>query len=118
GRTENTGTAADTFDVNGDGESNLLEFATGQSPLVTSRLETPVSLSGNEIEFRYSRSKAALADGVSFLVEWSDSLLVDSWSSLGVSKAVDSEDAELEHVVATLPMGDTERRFVRLVVEP
>ena len=32
GTTANAGTAADSFDADGDGETNLIEFATGQNP--------------------------------------------------------------------------------------
>lgn len=116
GTDENAGVAADEFDADGDGEINLLEFATGQHPLSKELAQTPVAINGDEMEFRYSRSKAALADGVNFLVEWSDSLLPDSWSSMGVSELVDSDDAEMEHVVASLPRGDSGRRFVHLKV--
>lgn len=116
GTDENAGVAADEFDADGDGEINLLEFATGQHPLSKELAQTQVAINGDEMEFRYLRSKAALADGVNFLVEWSDSLLPDSWSSMGVSELVDSDDAEMEHVVASLPRGDTGSRFVHLKV--
>ncbi|MGJ8696582.1 MAG: hypothetical protein ACSHYF_09710 [Verrucomicrobiaceae bacterium] len=118
GTDQNAGVAADSFDADGDGEVNLLEFATGQNPLVGSRAETPVGVSGGGLEFRYSRSKTALADGVNFLVEWSDSLLSDSWSGLGVFETLESENSEVENVVATLPMGEAGRRFVHLKVMP
>lgn len=119
GRTENTGTAADTFDSDSDGESNLLEFATGQSPFAGSRLETPVSLSGNVVEFRHPRSLGALSDGFIFMVEWSDSLLPDSWSSAGVVDLRDSEGpvgGNVSSRVARVPMGIEHKRFFRLRV--
>lgn len=113
---ENVGVAADEFDADGDGEVNLMEFATGQNPLRNELAQMPVAINGTEIAFRYSRSKAALADGVNFLVEWSDSLRSDSWSNLGVTEVVDSEDAEMEEVVATVQSGNAGRRFVHLRV--
>ncbi len=117
GSSENQGMAADSADADGDGETNLLEFATGQDPMGQSQTRTPMKLRDGELEFRYSRSKAAVADGVSFLVEWSGSLLDHSWTALGVLETLESEDQELEHILATLPRGEEEKRFVHLRVQ-
>lgn len=119
GTTENSGIAADAFDVNGDGENNLLEFATNQNPNVPTLLSTPVALNGGEIEFIYLRNKAALADGMNFQVEWSDTLLPDSWSSVGVVESLAGETDESQRIVANLPTGLSGPRFVRLkVIQP
>ncbi|MGJ8696584.1 MAG: hypothetical protein ACSHYF_09720 [Verrucomicrobiaceae bacterium] len=118
GTTENTGMAADGFDANGDGEVNLLEFATGQDPHSGSFVMTSVGPVGGGFEFRYTRSQSAVGDGVVFTVEWSDSLEAGSWSSAGVSEMTDPENpggGELENRVVTLPQGSS-RRFVRLRV--
>jgi autotransporter-associated beta strand protein len=45
GTVQDAGTAADTFDANGDGENNLMEFATAQNPLATT---TTAPASGEE----------------------------------------------------------------------
>ncbi|MFC7335939.1 BNR-4 repeat-containing protein [Haloferula chungangensis] len=118
GTTENSGSASDSKDANSDGESNLMEFATGQNPHAATRLSTALEMNGDAIEFRYTASKAALADGVSFEVEWSDTLQAESWSVVGVTEVTDpenSEDSEVEHRIATVPAG-SECRFVRLKV--
>lgn len=115
---ENTGSAANTYDANFDGESNLLEFATGQDPYASSLLATPVEVDSSTLEFRYTRSKAALAAGVTFSVQWSDTLLPGSWSSVGVTESADPgnpDTSELENRRATLPKGSG-KRFVRLRV--
>lgn len=124
GMTANTGIAADGYDANFDGESNLLEFATGQDPHARTLLSTPLTLNGGNLEFRYSRSSAALAEGVIFTVEWSDTLLPDSWGSVGVTEMTDTEmtdtgspgTSEVENRIATIPAGNTGRRFIHLKI--
>jgi hypothetical protein len=76
-----------------------------------------MEMSGNTIEFRYSRSTAALEDGMQFTVEWSDTLLPGSWS--GVSDELDTENpgsSEVENRVAVIPAGSSGRRFVHLKI--
>lgn len=114
-----TGIAADSYDANFDGESNLIEFATGQDPGAGTLASTPLTVNGGNLEFRYTRSKAALADGMNFTVEWSDTLLPDSWSADGVTETTDPEnpgDSEVENRIATIPAGSAGRRFVHLKV--
>jgi hypothetical protein len=119
GTTANTGTAADTFDANNDGESNLLEFATGQSPLAQTQAEISLTRNGANLEFRYTRNNAALADGIQFAVKWTDTLLPAAWSSVGVTDSqdpVNPGDSNVENRIATMPAGTEGRRFVRLEV--
>ena len=116
---ENTGTAADDYDANFDGENNLLEFATGQDPHAATLIATPVMVDGSELEFRYTRSKAALTNGFTFTVVWSDTLQPGSWSSVGVTEIIDPENpgnSEVENRIATVPAGSAGKRFVRLRV--
>lgn len=114
GTNENTGVAADTFDANGDGESNLLEFATNQDPHADTLLAPSLVIDGGFVKYRYDRSKAALADGVTFEVEWSSTLEVDSWNDIGVTELLLGEDAEMESIEASIPAGFLGRRFIRL----
>jgi hypothetical protein len=114
----NSGSAADDFDANFDGESNLLEFATNQNPHAATLTSTLATVNGANIEFRYTRSKAAMADGMSFEVNWSDTLEPDSWSISGVTESVESENSEEEHVVAKVPMGASGARFMHLEASP
>lgn len=116
GTEENSGVAADTFDANGDGESNLLEFATGQDPNAPTQLATSVSEDGGGFVFQYTRSKAAMADGVEFAVEWSDTLLPGSWANSGVTEEILTDDGSVQTVEATIPAGPSGRRFVHLEV--
>ncbi|MBK1825464.1 BNR-4 repeat-containing protein [Haloferula rosea] len=119
GTRENSGIAADDFDANSDGEDNLLEFATGQDPFAATLASTPMVVGGENIEFRYRRSKAALADGVAFQVEWSDTMTGGSWSTDDTVDESDPENpdtAELEFRRVLLPGGSAGRRFCRLRV--
>lgn len=117
GSMADTGIGADEADADGDGENNFLEFATGQGPWDGTRATTGLSQGSPGLEFSYVRSIAALADGVLFTVEWSDSLLAGSWSTAGVAQSVSSDDGTLQTVLATVPAGPGPTRFVRLMVE-
>ncbi len=110
--TENTGNAADTFDADSDGEPNLLEFATAQSPHAATLASTMLSPSGNDFLFTYTRSKAAVVEGYSFSVEWSDTPAAP-WTP-AVSDPPVSLDATRESVPTAIPAGPHGRRFVRV----
>ncbi len=101
-------------DPDADGIPNLLEWAIGMSPIHTSSIATPLSTNGNNIIFNYTRSVAALNSGAAFTVQWSDDLHSSSWSAIGVSQQIKSDDGTLQQVEASLPMGTSGRRFVRL----
>lgn len=116
GSIENSGIAADAFDADRDGETNFFEFATHQNPFAGTVQESSIKVSENMIEIAYTRSKAALADGVNFQVKWSDNLLPGSWSVAEVLESIDVEDSESVSVVASLPNGSQQMRFVRFVV--
>jgi alpha-tubulin suppressor-like RCC1 family protein len=112
---ENAGDAADDADPDGDGVTNLMEFATGADPTEGGVIETPVSPpAAGVVGFTYTRNKLASAEVV-WTVEWTDTLGSD-WSSNGVSETVIADDGTLETVVATLPGGPDGKRFVHLKV--
>ena len=77
-----------------------------------------LSLNGNTIEFVYSASKAAINDGLTFNVEWSDDLTSPNWSSADVSEEILSEDGTLQQVKASVSAGSGTRRFLHLKVTP
>jgi len=119
GTMANIGNGAETADPNRDSELNLLEFATGQSPNLAALTHTPLIKNGAVLEFTYPRSVAAVADRLSFVVEWSDTLLTQSWSIAGVTQQVMTNNGTLQSVKATLPAGTNGKRSVRLrVVRP
>lgn len=130
--TINAGDAADTADSDGDGISNLLEYATGADPTTGDSLgisigdtpSPPPALggsssnpppSGGEFYFHYRRNKLALGT-VTFSVEWSDTLATNDWHTTGVTEQVTTEVDNIQQVKATVPVGTEDRRFVRLKV--
>ena len=116
GTTAGLGPADDESDANGDGESNLLEFATGQDPHASTLAKTALTDAGTSLTFTFDRSLHAVAEGLTFTVVWSDTLLGDSWSDEGVSYSVADESGGLHHIEASVPPGPLGRRFVRLQV--
>ena len=113
GSTSNSGNAADNADPNNDGEMNLLEFATGQDPNASTRVVSSLA-KATGLEFTYTRSKAAVQDGVSYSVEYSD-LLAPPWTSVGPGTVI-ADDGTLETVRATIPVGPAGSRFLHLKV--
>lgn len=111
------GDAEDSYDANFDGESNLLEFATGQDPFAATRLATPIEFDGGHLKFTYSRSHAALDEEMVFQVLWSETLAANSWSAASVSEVIADDDGIVQTVVATLPEASDGKLFVRLSVE-
>ena len=117
GTTANTGTAADTFDANNDGELNLLEYATGQNPAAATLVTLAAIRTASAVEVTYTRSKTALTGGVIFTVEWSDTLAPNSWSTTGVTQSILTDNGTLQSVKATVPAGPAlPTRYARLKV--
>jgi alpha-tubulin suppressor-like RCC1 family protein len=112
----NSGSAADSFDYDNDGLVNLLEWACGLNPTTGSTLPITNVRNGANLEFTYTRSVAALNAGAIFTVEWSDTLPGTSWSTIGVTQAILSDNGTVQQVKATLPAGSAGQRFVRLKV--
>jgi hypothetical protein len=94
----------------------LLEFATGQNPHSQTRITTNIVKNGSNLEFIYTRSAEALGDGVTYTVEWSDTLAVNSWSSADVPQQGLTDNGTLHTMKASIPAGSNQR-FVRLKVE-
>ncbi|MCX6874734.1 MAG: choice-of-anchor D domain-containing protein, partial [Verrucomicrobia bacterium] len=125
GTSSNSGAAADAADPDGDGRSNLLEFALNGNPHVSDPALQPVpGRTGNLMRLNYTRRSDALDftsrsesldEGLSFAVEWSVDLKADSWSTLGVSETILSDDGTTQDVEATVPLAGP-RMFLRLRV--
>jgi uncharacterized delta-60 repeat protein len=114
GITTNTGSAADTASPQGDGITNLMKFATAMNPTLPGTIPGILSMNGNQVVFSYTRNKAALADGITFAVEWTDALN-GAWSTAGVYETVFDQSAT-EMVMATIPAGSISQRFIHLRV--
>ena len=116
GTTNNTGTAADDADPDGDGVKNKLEFALFGNPLATSTVTTQLAIVGSNMEFTYTRSKAAVDAGLTFNVPWSATMTNGQWNYGDTVQTILSDNGSTQVVKATLPTGTNGRRFVRLEV--
>ncbi len=117
GTTGNSGNAADSFDFDKDGLVNLMEWACDLNPTTAGPLSVTLVRNGGNLEFTYTRSVAALNDGAMFEVEWSDTMPGPSpWSTASVTSNILSDNGTMQQVRATLPVGSSGRRFVRLKV--
>ena len=119
GKITNSGQGADTNDFEKDGLTNLVEFAIGSNPKQFTPTPGTMSRVGNTLEFVYQRSKAALADGFTFQVNFTDDLGVGGWSNNGVTEEIISEDAQIQVVRASLAILSTQpKSFGRLRIIP
>ncbi|MBL9144509.1 MAG: choice-of-anchor D domain-containing protein [Verrucomicrobiaceae bacterium] len=116
GTTNNTGTAADDADPDGDGVKNKLEFALFSNPLAASAVTTQLAIVGNNMEFTYTRSKAAVDAGLTFNVPWSATMTNGQWNYGDTVQTILSDNGSTQVVKATLPAGTNGHRFVRLEV--
>jgi autotransporter-associated beta strand protein len=117
-----TNTAIIGLNANPDGDvlANLIEFATGTSPVQGTGSVGLLALNAGLLEFTYRRSHAALAAGFAFIVEWSDTLGND-WTTAGVTQTEvpGSDDGTASLWQATVPAGTSGKRFVRVrIVQP
>jgi hypothetical protein len=116
GATPDPANAGELADPDHDGLANLLEFATGNLPNTPNGAIVHLAKSESSLEFTYRRSHAAVAHGIQFAVEWSDTLN-SGWSSSGVTQheLPDTDDGISTTWKAMVP-ADSENRFVHLRV--
>ena len=109
--------AADNADPDGDGVTNLMEYATGANPLTSSPVDTPLGPpSGGFFEFDYTRNVIALNE-LTFSVEWRDDLVNGAWSNVGVTApTILSTNGSIQQVKVLVPTGSHDFRFVHLKV--
>lgn len=124
----------DTADTDGNGQSELQEYATGTTTTSTDGDGTSISPpsggggfappsiigddappppTGGTFLFNYRRNKLSLAD-VLFQVEWSETLVPNDWHTDGVTEEIISDDDSIQQIQATVPSGTSGHRFVRL----
>jgi alpha-tubulin suppressor-like RCC1 family protein len=108
---------ADSADPDGDGMSNLLEYALGTDPNNSGVMPAVLALNGANLEYTYTRSTAAKDNGVTYQIEWSDTLAAGSWSTETVTQEITSTQGALETVKASVPKGTGGKRFLRLKVQ-
>ncbi len=112
GTSTNTGSAADTADFDGDGASNLLEYALGTTPTSAASVSVPTaSTSQLKLQLTFLRSRA----DVTYLVEASSDLSPGSWSIIATNPGTVSQSVTVTDTV-DLPTANPPRRFLRLRV--
>ncbi len=116
GTSANAGSAANNADADGDGETNLLEFATDQHPFASTQLTSSMVKNGNSLQFRYRRATTASSAGLNFIVEWSNSLSPNSWSSAGLTTQIISDNGTQQLIQASMPTPASNKHFFRLRV--
>lgn len=116
GSYDSLASAADSADPDGDGLNNLLEYALGLNPNASGTLPASLVLNGANLEYSYTRSTGARENGITYQVEWSESLAVGSWSTATVTQQITSNQGALETVNASMPAGSGGKRFLRLKV--
>ena len=112
----NVGAGLDTADGDGDGTSNLMEYATKMNPALHDIVPVAAAKNGSGIDFTYNKNKAAT--DVTFIVEWSDTLNGTDWSTVGVGAPVIlTDDGVTQQIKVTVAAGTgVSKRFVRLKV--
>jgi hypothetical protein len=114
GSTASTGPGSDTATPMNDGVCNLIKFAMGMDPTQPGAMPGTTSQNGNVLSFIYTPSAAAVAAGVTFIVEYSDTLLPGSWKSDIVNQG--TIGAGGVPVTATVPAPASGPRFMHLKV--
>lgn len=114
GSPDNTGSGADLSDPDNDGIPNLLEFAAGSNPLLSSPPIGELRQSGNNMDFSYSRPKAALLE-LAYSVEYAGSLS-GTWELTTALASVVSDDGITQQVQVTTLAASPGRNFARLRV--
>ena len=106
--------SGDLADPDGDGEPNLVEFATAQAPHGGGRLQNTVrrTADGRYLELVFVRRRNS---GINDRVLWSGSLAPGTWTTIGVLRDATplATTATTETLRALVPVGQG-RRFVRV----
>lgn len=112
----NTGSAADSADPDTDGTTNYLEYAYGLNPTLADAIPgTQFTLNGSNIEFTYTRGSQSVND-IWFAVPWTETLNGTDWNYADTTEQILTDNGTQQVIKATIPMGTTGRRFVRLEV--
>ena len=102
-------------DPDGDGNTNFLEWALRLDPTRPDTFQPATLRDGDYLLYTYKRRKTAPGEAT-YRVEWSDTLAND-WSNIDVVTApANSIDATTESVTASIPVGSSAGRFVRLKI--
>lgn len=104
-------------DSDNDGITDLLEYATAMNPGISDSVPVSTAKTSTTLDFVYRKNNAAT--GLTYTVEWTDTLTND-WSSAGISApTILSDNGTTQQIKVTVTAGGgVARRFVRLRVQP
>jgi len=85
GTSENSGNAADSADPDGDGLTNLIEYALGGSPKVADAATIAPAVDSNGTQLQISFSCDDSRQDITYTVQSSDTLAQNSWTDIAQS---------------------------------
>jgi hypothetical protein len=102
-----------------NGLSNAMAYALGVDPRTALAGDLPLATRQADGSWRFAYSRTRRTVGTAYVVEYTDSLSADTWSTVGVAQVAQAQTPSQEHWVASVPAppAATRQRFVRLRVD-
>jgi hypothetical protein len=113
GTTDTAGDLADDADYDDDGYANLMEFGLATSPTVSNADPVLFAIDLTKAQLTFPRNLNATND-YNFEMIWSDNLISNNWSTMGVVENVLSDDGSVQQVESSLSMEGSTNRYFRL----
>jgi hypothetical protein len=108
----NPSISGDLADPDGDGVSNILEWAQGTSPVVAGATRPELGLEPGFLTLTYRRSDAAV--DLTFAVYESENLT--SWAPASSTEETLSDDGLVRVIKARVPLGTEGHKLIRLQI--
>jgi hypothetical protein len=116
GTTNASGDMADGADYDEDGIANLMEFGLATSPTASNADPTEFEVDPTEATLSYPLNLNSTND-YDFEMIWSDNLMSNNWSTMGVVENILSTSGIVQQVESSLPVGTSSNRYFRLQIK-